>query len=165
MLSSKPRAFTLPEILVVMVNLSILLAIAVPSFLSWVPRYQLKAAVRDLQSCFYLCKMKAIKENGDCVIQFDIDRYTVGGETFMLPVQAGIQFGAHAGGLPHHAEPGDGITFPQNKATFKCTGRPVTWGTVYLKNNRGHGFALSVGVNGHVNIWKWENGGWHEQRS
>jgi prepilin-type N-terminal cleavage/methylation domain-containing protein len=166
MLSGKPRGFTFLEVLVVMTNISIILAIAVPAFISWVPRYQLKAAVRDLQACFYLCKMKAIKENADCVIRFDLDRYTVGGETFPLPVKAGVQFGAPTmKGIPRGAEPGNGITFPQDKATFKCTGRPVQWGTVYLKNDKGNGYAISVGLTGHMRIWKWENGDWAEQKT
>ena len=162
--SGKPRGFTFLEVLVVMINISIILAIAVPAFISWVPKYQLKAAVRDLQSSFQLCKWKAIKENADCVIQFDLDRYTVGGETFHLPVNAGIGFGAPTGdGIPDGAQPRDGITFPQNKATFKCTGRPHQMGAVYLKNDKGHGFALSVNILGHVRAWKWEKGAWQKQ--
>ena len=50
------------EMLVVMVVLSILAALAVPTFSRWYPNYRLKAAAREVYSTLQTARLAAIKE-------------------------------------------------------------------------------------------------------
>jgi prepilin-type N-terminal cleavage/methylation domain-containing protein len=75
----KRSGFTLIELTVVIVLLTILTAVCVPNFLSWLPKYRLKRAARDLYSNLHLAKMSAIRANKDCILRYykNPDRYTV----------------------------------------------------------------------------------------
>ena len=75
----KRSGFTLIELAVVIVLLTILAGVGVPNFLSWLPKYRLKIAARDLYSNLQLAKMSAIKANKDCRVNYytNPDRYTV----------------------------------------------------------------------------------------
>ena len=75
----KRSGFTLIELAVVIVLLAILAGVGVPNFLSWLPKYRLKIAARDLYSNLQLAKMSAIKANKDCRVNYytNPDRYKV----------------------------------------------------------------------------------------
>ena len=75
----KRSGFTLIELTIVIVLLAILAALSVPNFLSWLPKYRLKSAARDLYSNLQLAKMSAIRANKDCKVRYykNTDRYTV----------------------------------------------------------------------------------------
>ena len=75
----KRSGFTLIELTIVIVLLAILAAVSVPNFLSWLPKYRLKSAARDLYSNLQLAKMSAIKANKKCRVNYykNPDRYTV----------------------------------------------------------------------------------------
>ncbi|MBW2604471.1 MAG: prepilin-type N-terminal cleavage/methylation domain-containing protein [Deltaproteobacteria bacterium] len=75
----KRSGFTLIELIVVIVLLAILAGVSVPNFLSWLPKYRLKSAARDLYSNLQLAKMSAIRANKDCRVKYykNPDRYTV----------------------------------------------------------------------------------------
>ena len=159
----RSQGFTFLEVLVVMMIMGILFAIAIPSFLTWVPKANLKAAVRDLKSNIALCKMMAITQNRDCVIEFQGDRYKIGEEEFPFSVESGVTFGRPDGvdAIGSEGDPETGVTFPGNKATFKSTGRLTQWGTVYLQNNKERrAYALSIGIAGYVRVRQYEGGSW-----
>ena len=63
--------FTIAELIMVLVIFSILAAIALPGYLSWLPNYRLKSAARDLVSNMRKARMQAVKENGNIVVRFD----------------------------------------------------------------------------------------------
>ena len=72
--------FTLVELMVTISIFSILAAIAVPAYTSWIPRYQLQLAARDIFSNMQLAKLDAIKRNGSCTVLTNnpaADEYTV----------------------------------------------------------------------------------------
>ena len=75
----KRSGFTLIELAVVIVLLAILAGVGIPNFLSWLPKYRLKIAARDLYSNLQLAKMSAIKANKDCRVNYytNPDRYEV----------------------------------------------------------------------------------------
>ena len=62
--------FTMVELLVVFVILTILIAIAIPGFSRWAPKYHLRQAANQLHSDMQLSKLTAIKQNQDCAITF-----------------------------------------------------------------------------------------------
>ena len=71
--------FTLIELLMVIVMIGILVAIAIPSFSVWLPKYRLRRAVNDLHANLQLAKLTAIKENQTCSVSYSTspDQYTV----------------------------------------------------------------------------------------
>jgi type IV fimbrial biogenesis protein FimT len=75
----KRSGFTLIELIVIIALLAILTAVGVPNYLSWLPKYRLKSAARDLYSNLQLAKMSAIKANMNCSVKYykNPDRYTV----------------------------------------------------------------------------------------
>jgi prepilin-type N-terminal cleavage/methylation domain-containing protein len=75
----KESGFTLIELMVTIAIVLIMASIAVPSFLSWLPKQRLRTAVTDLVADIQLIKLQAIKENRNWAIVFDTatDRYYV----------------------------------------------------------------------------------------
>ena len=75
----KRSGFTLIQLIIVILLLAVLTAVGVPNFLSWLPKYRLKSAARDLYSNLQLAKMSAIRANRDCRFHYykNPDRYTV----------------------------------------------------------------------------------------
>jgi prepilin-type N-terminal cleavage/methylation domain-containing protein len=71
--------FTMVEVAVTLSILGILTAIAVPSYLSWLPRHRLQTSARKIYDDMNLAKIQAVKDNGNACIQFypATDTYTV----------------------------------------------------------------------------------------
>ena len=59
----RPRGFTLIELLVVLTIISIMLAIAVPSFTSFISNYRATAAINDFLQALVLTRNEAIKQS------------------------------------------------------------------------------------------------------
>jgi prepilin-type N-terminal cleavage/methylation domain-containing protein len=78
MLKNK-NGFTLTEVTVVLSLLGIMTAISVPSYFSWLPRHKLQTSVRQIYDDMNLAKIRAVKDNTDACITFDIanNNYTV----------------------------------------------------------------------------------------
>ena len=65
------NGFSLVELITVIGIIGIMAAIAVPSFLSWLPNMRLKAATRDLHAAAMKAKGAAIKRNLNCALTFN----------------------------------------------------------------------------------------------
>lgn len=73
------KGVTMTEIAVVLSLIAIMTAIAVPSYISWLPRHKLQTSVRQIHDDMQLAKIRAVKDNTDTCITFSIlnDTYTV----------------------------------------------------------------------------------------
>lgn len=67
----KESGFTLIELMTVVGIIAILLAIAVPGVMSWLPSYRLKAAAQDMVGNFQKARLEAIKRNALCTVVFN----------------------------------------------------------------------------------------------
>jgi len=146
----KRSGFTLIELTVVIVLLAILAGVGVPNFLSWLPKYRLRCAARDLYSNLQLAKMSAIKANKDCRVIYykNPDRYTVDllNKTIKLSdYRSGIMFQG----------PGR-QTFAAPTITFNSRGNS---GYAYLTNS-GKTAYYRVGplTSGAIKLQKWGGG-------
>jgi prepilin-type N-terminal cleavage/methylation domain-containing protein len=64
------KGFTLIEVCIVISIVSIMLAIATPMFMSWVPGAKLRGAVQELYADMQRAKSTAIKDNKDVTFSF-----------------------------------------------------------------------------------------------
>jgi prepilin-type N-terminal cleavage/methylation domain-containing protein len=83
-------AFTLMELLTVIAIIAILCTIAVPGYLSWLPRYRLNSAADDLLVLFQNARIRAIKENANVIIDFDPDNNGNPDGNYLVFVDSGL---------------------------------------------------------------------------
>jgi len=71
--------FTLAELIVVIAVLALAAAVAIPGYLGWLPDIRLSSMIRNLKSDLALARQRAIRENGQVAVVFDIpnNRYTI----------------------------------------------------------------------------------------
>jgi prepilin-type N-terminal cleavage/methylation domain-containing protein len=75
----REQGFTLIELMVTIIVLCVLLGLAIPGFSSWLPKYRLRGAARDIHSNLQYAKMTAVKDRTRCGVLFDVagSRYQV----------------------------------------------------------------------------------------
>jgi len=170
----KRSGFTVIELIVVIAVLGILTAVGVPNFLSWLPKYRLKSAARDLYSNMQLVKLSAIKNNADWAIVFNLatDQYQVcsgqgpdtsWGGTDNIVVKTVIlnNYGSGVGyGHGNGSTSGDEITFANNVAVMNSRGTGNA-GYVYLENSSAAAsYRIGKRTNGLTVLQRWTGANW-----
>ena len=69
-LMKKNSGFTLMEVMVVIGIIGIVSAIAIPSYISWLPKKRMSGAARDIYSVMQYARTRAVKEKKRVVINF-----------------------------------------------------------------------------------------------
>ena len=162
----KERAgFTLIELMFVIAIIGIMIGIAVPNIMQWLPNYRLKAAVNDLYSNMQKAKMEALKQNTDVIIIFSpvasapagrVGSYQIfidnspnngiydGGETIIsqetMPANVSLYYAQFSGGT--------------NAAGFNSRGLP--WksriGSVRMQNSNTRYYQISLSMTGSFTV-------------
>lgn len=150
----KKSGFTLTELIVVIAVLGILTVAGATNFLSWLPKYRLKSAARDLYSNMQLAKMAAIRANGNCSILYSSnpDQYTVS------LLNKTVVLGDYGSGVNFDGPSNE--TFAVATITFNSRGTS-NQGYAYLSNS-GNTAYYRVGplLSGVINLQKWDGGSW-----
>jgi type IV fimbrial biogenesis protein FimT len=175
----KKSGFTVLELIIVIVILGILTAIGVPNYLSWLPKYRLKSAARDLYSNMQLAKLGAIKSNSDWAIVFEgaSGQYEVcsgrgsdnswgGGDDDVVKTvvlsgyNSGVTYGHGNAGSPIGSTFGDEITFTSNVAVFNSRGTGDA-GYVYLENSSDTtSYVVGKWTSGVIVLQRWDGSNW-----
>ena len=141
------KGFTLVELMIVVALIGIIAAIATPAFQRYAINANLRSAARDITSDFLRLKERAISENVEYMIIFN-----VAGNSYTI--QQGTAAGAPYVDLmtKSPASFGSDINFTANTtfgagATFRTRGT-VTNGTIGLINSRGSTATIKVNITG-----------------
>jgi len=73
----KSPGFTVFELLVTIAIVGLVVAVAVPHFISWLPDYRLRSAIHDLFSNFQKAKLTAVKRNLNTAVCFHDSGYVM----------------------------------------------------------------------------------------
>jgi len=170
---SGQKGFTLVEVVMVVAIIGILAAIAVPSFLSWLPNIRLKAAARDAYSTFQKARLEAIKRNQNVVIL--VNTVNCPGLPNAVPSPGGgyqvfVDNGLGGGIAGNNIQDGGELTLetavmPANVALcattfttawtgFTSKGLPVNnhIGSITLNNDRNRSYQMNLTISGGVRL-------------
>jgi len=177
----KQDAFSLIELLFVMVVMAIIASIAIPGFSKWLPGYHLRSASDDLYSELQFTKMKAIQNNGEWALVFnsgggsyqvvsggtDGDYSTAGDNTVEKTVSlsqygSGVDYGHGAATAPIGAGFDNDITFNADTVVFNSRGmiNNPAGGYVYLQNSENASYGIGVLASGVIQLRKWDGTSW-----
>ncbi len=145
--------FSMLEMLMSLVIISIMGSVAVPTFSGWMPDHRLKAAARDLYSHIQGAKLEAVKQNTDVSVTFqaDPDSYNVAGVLSGAKVLADYKSGTCYGAPAGFTNTLDTITYNQRGI---CTAGGGCY--IYITNEENSSY-YRVGPNpaGIVRLEKW----------
>lgn len=170
---AKQKGFTLVEVVTVVALIGILAAIAVPSFLNWLPNIRLNAAARNFYSNMQMGKTEAIKRNGNVVVL--INAVNCPGLPNAVPNAGGgyqlfVDDGSGGGTAGNNVQDGTELTLaaqvmPRNSAlclsTFANARTGFTprgfvisnnTGTITLNNDQNRSFQLSLTFAGGIRL-------------
>ncbi len=102
---TKDSGFSIVELIIVILIISVLIGIAVPNFVSWIPKQRVKDAAQDLYSNLQKAKLTAIKSNQDCTVTFSTgpDKYQIS------IVNVTVQLADYGSGVKYSATPAPAV--------------------------------------------------------
>ncbi|MBW1996093.1 MAG: prepilin-type N-terminal cleavage/methylation domain-containing protein [Deltaproteobacteria bacterium] len=171
----KDAGFSMVELLIAVGIFVILSAVAIPSYQAYATRSRVSGAASQLFSELHTAKIKAISENNDYKIVFDLDnnRYSIYDDAVLVKtvniesVYPGIAFGYVAGNGPDDTPITGAVTFSGSPpaVTFRPTGLVDQSGEVYLKpvedtSRKDRQRAITVKITGTIKLYKHNGTSW-----
>ena len=138
----KNSGFTLTELMVAIAVVAIVLSIAVPNIIGWMPKYRLGSAARNVLSAIEFTRLTAVRQYADAQIQFN-----PGNSSYTVSVN-----GRNVKGdtLPAGISITD-VTFDDDNVEFDRQGISDQSGTVELSGDSGTK-EIAVKVSGNARI-------------
>jgi len=126
----RDKGLTLVEVMIVMAIITVLMTFGVPAFLTMLPKYRLNSARDDLFTNLQLAKLNAIKENGNCGVDFFANGYAI--ESATNGTLKTVSLDDYGSGVTFD-RPDGGAAFP-GSITFNSRGLSTTSSYAYLTN-------------------------------
>ncbi len=146
----RKSGFTVLELIVAIGIAMVVLGIAVPSFMTWLPTLRLSSGARQVATDLQLARMKAISQN----VKFRITFGTLPATTYQLERDSN---GNGTYDLPGELESGpfslpDGITVTGVSATpeFQPRGTATATSTITVQNGNSETKSVQVAIVGRV---------------
>ena len=154
------KGFTLVEIVVTISILSILTAITIPTYISWLPKHRLQTSVRQIYDDLNLAKMEAVRTNTVAVAIFypfnntysifldksDPVNYALDASDTSIRSGATLENGTNL----YETTAPVGNTFGFNNRGLLTTGA----GQIHLKSQNGLYLGVDLNIAGGLNIIK-----------
>lgn len=137
----RANGFTLVEVMVVVSIIAIGSMLAVPSYLTWHSRYQLREGVGEIQSAFSVARMAAMNRNRTVNVQLAMS----GGLVTLTTKDSGGTQLSSIQLMPHVTN-----VSPATTMQFTSLGLSPTAGTIQVSNDRGLVYSLVVTPAGKV---------------
>jgi prepilin-type N-terminal cleavage/methylation domain-containing protein len=114
----RQSGFTLMELMIIIAIIGVLIGIAVPNFLGWLPKYRLRSAADELFTNLNLAKMAAVRRGEECTVSFTAQGYGIDllGKSIKL------------------ADYGSGVTFEKSDGSAGFPSSPMVFGSRGLLN-------------------------------
>jgi prepilin-type N-terminal cleavage/methylation domain-containing protein len=172
------RAFTVIELMIVLVMLGILATLSMEGYKTWLASHQLQGVSSILVSDLRLTQQQAVTTRKKSWIRFEPEQsgYSIwiadenpeGRLLRQIPLPGPVRFGAGPGVKGPPSDPAeitetDGITFRDNQVLFMPSGGLGTGaGTIYITDDpKWTGTrAITVTVAGHVRHYVWTGRDW-----
>jgi len=151
----KRNGFTTLELMVTIGIIAILTAIAVPSYIKWLPGYRLRSAAFDVYSAMQLARLRAVKENGRVGISFTNGNGKSGKfRVFFDRNNSGIYESNNDNIIKYGEMPGSvRISAPMGQSMFNGRGLVTAGaGIVRLTNSMGGAKDIQLIVTGNVRM-------------
>ena len=157
----KDSGFTLIELIVIIAIVAVFAGIAVPNFLSYVPKYRLNGAARQIMGDLMAARMQAVKENRKVGVGWvDETNYGVfritpdpGADIWTIIKHVNIDSNYPGVTLGHATVSGGFIGGEFNGISFSSRGTRDTGGSIGLINSTGSK-RVTVSIAGRVEIVK-----------
>ena len=147
---NQESGFTLLELMVVIGIIGVLSAIAVPSYISWLPARRLEAAASDVNTAIQVARLSAVKKNTSAILQFDVND-----ESYVITV-AGDS--VKHGKMPHGVDLKDVLLSNQSTPApggvilFDSRGFPAPPVDIVVQNTSGTTRTIQVNLTGSSRI-------------
>jgi prepilin-type N-terminal cleavage/methylation domain-containing protein len=145
-LRSNQRGFTLPEMLMVLILITIICGISYGAFHRMGVNSELRTAARDIASDFQLARQRAMAENTPLTITFNS-----GNHTYTVPTPGGgtltKNLADYGGAITINS-----ITIPGTAVAFLPRGTTQQVGTVVLINSRASTATININSTGRANV-------------
>lgn len=171
----REHGFTLIELVIAIAVIAVMVGMAVPAVIHWLPDYRLKSAARHLVSNFQRAKIEAVKRNTNVVLEFQPAAFSPGGGvgSYLIFADDGSGGGVAGDSTMNGTEPViASVTMPRNvslyntnyvsdKASFNPRGFPAAVATrfVEMRNNKSRFYRTSVAPVGGIRLEASINGG------
>ncbi|MEA3429060.1 MAG: GspH/FimT family pseudopilin [Thermodesulfobacteriota bacterium] len=137
---NKQSGFTLIELIVIIAILAVFAGIAVPNFLSYMPKYRLNGAARQVMGDLMAARMKAVKENTTVTVAWVSDheyKISTTSEEKTIDIQSNYR----------------DVTIVGSFTDISFYSRGTAWGaTITLTNSAGSTKDVKVHLTGRVKI-------------
>jgi len=177
------NGFSLVELAIVVVIILLIVSLALPSAISSMRAYRASADARAIAAQLALTKMRAANAFTQARLNCDTtaktcrvetctskgagtcNTFTAEGETINLSIGSSFSFGSITtpAGSQTSIQNSTQILFNSRSVPVDSTGAVTGNYAVYVTNQSGNQYAVTIYASGRVAVWRYGNGAWHAQ--